>query len=228
VNPAEEIGVVAREAGVLFLLDACQSVGQLPVDVAAIGCDVLCATGRKFLRGPRGTGFLWMSPRAMAQIEPPVLDLFGASWTGDRSYEVRGDARRFELWETGIAAKLGLVTAIEYALDIGIEAIGERVTALAAGLRTALGELAGVAVHDQGRRRCGIVTFTVEGWDAADVAQALRESQINTSVTAVTGGRWDLEERGLDAMVRASAHYFNTQQEVERLIDAVQALSERH
>ena len=205
VNPAEEIGAVAREAGVLYLLDACQSVGQLPIDVAGIGCDVLCATGRKFLRGPRGTGFLWLSPRAMAAIEPPALDLLGASWTGARSYEMRADARRFELWETGMAAKLGLVAAMEYALDLGIEAIAQRVTALAAELRTALGGIPGVAVHDRGRRRCGIVTFTVDGWAAADVAQALRESQINTSVTAVTGGRWDLEARGLDAMVRASA-----------------------
>lgn len=227
VNPAEEIGAVARDADVLYLLDACQSVGQLPIDVAAIGCDVLCATGRKFLRGPRGTGFLWLSPRAMDQIEPPVLDLLGASWTGDRSYEVRADARRFELWETGMAAKLGLVTAVEYALDIGMDTIAERVTGMGSDLRTALAGLPGVSVHDTGRRRCGIVTFTIDGWAAADASQALRESQINTSVTAVTGGRWDLAARGLDDMVRASAHYFNTQQEVERLVDAVQALSER-
>ena len=227
VNPAEEIGAVAREAGVLYLLDACQSVGQLPIDVGAIGCDVLCATGRKFLRGPRGTGFLWLSPRAIDQIEPPVLDLFGASWTGDRSYEVRADARRFELWETGIAAKLGLVTAVEYALEVGIETIAERVTAMGSDLRTALDGLPGVSVHDQGQRRCGIVTFTIDGWAAADVSQALRGSQINTSVTAVTGGRWDLAERGLDDMVRASAHYFNTQQEVDRLVDEIAGLNAR-
>lgn len=225
VNPVAEIGAVARDAGVLFLLDACQSVGQLPIDVAAIGCDVLCATGRKFLRGPRGTGFLWMSPRALGQIDPPVLDLFGATWTGDQSYEMRADARRFETWEVGVAAKLGLVAAIDYALDVGLHAIGERVTRLGASLRVALGELDAVSVHDRGHQRCGIVTFTVDGADAADVAEALRAQQINTSVTALSSSRWDLGDRGLDAMVRASVHYFNTDQELARLVDAVAALS---
>lgn len=224
VNPVAEIGAVARDADVLFLLDACQSVGQLPIDVDAIGCDVLCATGRKFLRGPRGTGFLWVSPRALAQIEPPVLDMGGATWTGDRSYEMRADARRFEMWESGIAAKLGLVTAIDYALDVGLDAIEERVTMLAAQLRTALSELDGVWVHDRGVRRCGIVTFTVDGIGAADVAQALREQQINSSVTALSSSRWDLAERGLDDMVRASVHYFNTEQELGRLTDAIAGL----
>ncbi len=227
VNPAEQIGAVAREAGVLYLLDACQSVGQLPVDVTAIGCDVLCATGRKFLRGPRGTGFLWMSDRAIEQIEPPVLDLFGATWTTERGYEVRPGARRFELWETGIAAKLGLVAAMDYALELGLDTIAERVTALAAGLRTALGEVDGVSVHDRGLRRCGIVTFTVDGWAAADLSQTLREAQINTSVTTVTSSRWDLADRGLDDMVRASVHYYNTQQEIDRLVDVVGALAQR-
>ena len=227
VNPAEAIGAVVRESEALYLLDACQSTGQLPIDVAAIGCDVLCATGRKFLRGPRGTGFLWVSDRALDIVDPPVLDLFGASWEDDRRYEVRGDARRFELWEVGVAAKLGLVTAIDYALDLGLEAIEERVVDLSGQIRTRLGALHGVWVHDRGERRCGIVTFTVDGWDAADVSQALREQQINTSVTAVTGARWDLADRGLDRMVRASVHYYNTNQELDRLIDAVADLSVR-
>lgn len=227
VNPAEAIGAVLRESEALYLLDACQSTGQLPIDVAAIGCDVLCATGRKFLRGPRGTGFLWVSDRALDIVDPPVLDLFGASWEDDRRYEVRGDARRFELWEVGVAAKLGLVTAIDYALDLGLEAIEARVVDLAGQIRTRLGALHGVWVHDRGERRCGIVTFTVDGWDAADVSQALREQQINTSVTAITGARWDLADRGLDRMVRASVHYYNTNQELDRLIDAVADLSVR-
>ena len=227
VNPAEAIGTVLRGSDALYLLDACQSTGQLPIDVEAIGCDVLCVTGRKFLRGPRGTGFLWVSDRALDVIEPPVLDLFGASWEGDRRFEVRGDARRFELWEVGVAAKLGLVAALDYALDLGLEAIEARVVDLAGQIRARLGALHGVWVHDRGERRCGIVTFTIDGWDAADVSQALREQQINTSVTAVTGARWDLAERGLDRMVRASVHYYNTNQELDRLVDAVADLSVR-
>jgi len=227
VNPVAEVGAALRDSDALFLLDACQSVGQLPVDVAAIGCDVLCATGRKFLRGPRGTGFLWISDRGRERIEPPVLDLFSAEWTGDRAYAVRADARRYELWETGLAAKLGLVAAIDYALAVGLDAIEARVTDLAARLRTRLEALHGVSVHDQGVRRCGIVTFTIDGWASPDVAQALRERQINTSVTSVTGARWDLADRGLDQMVRASVHYFNTDQELDRLVDAVADLSVR-
>ena len=227
VNPVAEVGAALRGSDALFLLDACQSVGQLPIDVAAVGCDVLCATGRKFLRGPRGTGFLWISDRGRERIEPPVLDLFGAEWTADRAYEVRADARRYELWETALAAKLGLVAAMDYASGIGLEAIEARVVELAARLRTRLEALHGVEVHDQGRRRCGIVTFTIDGWASSDVSQALRERQINTSVTSLSGARWDLADRGLDQMVRASVHYFNTDQEVDRLVDAVADLSVR-
>lgn len=227
VNPVAEVGAALRGTDALFLLDACQSAGQLPIDVAAIGCDVLCATGRKFLRGPRGTGFLWISDRGRERIEPPTLDLFSAEWTADRTYEVRGDARRYELWETGLAAKLGLVAAIDYALAVGLEAIEARVVDLAERLRTRLEALHGVTVHDLGRRRCGIVTFTIDGWASPDGSQALREQQINTSVTSVSGARWDLADRGLDQMVRASVHYFNTDQELERLVDAVADLSVR-
>ncbi|HMQ25072.1 MAG TPA: aminotransferase class V-fold PLP-dependent enzyme [Acidimicrobiales bacterium] len=227
VNPVAEVGAALRGTDALFLLDACQSAGQLPIDVAAIGCDVLCATGRKFLRGPRGTGFLWISDRGRERIEPPTLDLFSAEWTADRTYEVRGDARRYELWETGLAAKLGLVAAIDYALAVGLEAIEARVVDVAERLRTRLEALHGVTVHDLGRRRCGIVTFTIDGWASPDGSQALREQQINTSVTSVSGARWDLADRGLDQMVRASVHYFNTDQELERLVDAVADLSVR-
>lgn len=227
VNPVADVGTALRGSDALFLLDACQSAGQLPIDVAAIGCDVLCATGRKFLRGPRGTGFLWVSDRGRDRIEPPTLDLFSAEWTADRAYEIRGDARRYELWETGLAAKLGLVAAIDYALAVGLEAIEERVVDLAERLRTRLEALHGVTVHDLGRRRCGIVTFTIDGWASPDVSQALREQQINTSVTSVSGARWDLADRGLDQMVRASVHYFNTDQELEPLVDAVADLSVR-
>ncbi|WP_433234872.1 aminotransferase class V-fold PLP-dependent enzyme [Streptosporangium sp. CA-135522] len=217
VNPAAEIGRLTRAAGVPFLLDACQSVGQLPVNVQDIGCDMLSATGRKFLRGPRGTGFLYVSGRLIETMEPPFLDLHAATWTDAQTYDIRPDARRFENWETNYAAKIGLGVAVGYALDWGIEAIEERVTALATRLRLQLAQLPGVTVQDRGRRLCGIVTFTVDGVPAADVHRRLTAAGINTSVSAITSARYDLGARNLPAVVRASVHYYNTDEEIDTL-----------
>ncbi|WP_448321216.1 aminotransferase class V-fold PLP-dependent enzyme [Streptomyces sp. CO7] len=221
VNPAAEIGQVAREAGVLFLLDACQSVGQMPVDVEAIGCDLLTATGRKFLRGPRGTGFLYCSPRVREQLEPPFLDLHAATWTGPDTYRIRSDARRFENWESSVAGRIGLGVAVDYALDLGLHAIGHRVSALADELRRRLRDMPGVRVHDRGLRRCGIATFTVDGHDSQEVARGLRARGINVSASVVGHARWDLAPRGLTSVVRASVHYYNTREEIGRLIEAL-------
>ncbi|GAA3024522.1 aminotransferase class V-fold PLP-dependent enzyme [Kitasatospora albolonga] len=221
VNPAAEIGKVAREFDVTYLLDACQSVGQLPVDVAEIGCDLLTATGRKFLRGPRGTGFLYSSRRLTERLEPPFLDLHAATWTGPESYEVRPDARRFETWETFYAGKIGLGVAVDAALELGLDAIERRVTALAARLREGLAALPGVHVHDQGLRRSAIVSFTVDGHDSPDVAALLRSRDVNVSVSWATSAQWDLGARGLPTVVRASVHYYNTEDELSRLLDAL-------
>jgi len=223
VNPAEQIGAVARQAGVPFLLDACQSVGQLPVDVERIGCDLLSATGRKFLRGPRGTGFLYVRHSFLEQLEPPFLDLHAATWTAPDRYEIRPDARRFENWETNYAGKIGLGVAVDYALSWGLEAIERRVTALAAQLRERLQALPGVQVHDQGERRCGIVTFTVAGVLAQHVQQHLSRQGVNVSVSLVDYARLDLPHRGLPDLVRASVHYYNTDQELDRLVKALPA-----
>jgi cysteine desulfurase/selenocysteine lyase len=221
VNPAEEVGAVARQAGVPFLLDACQSVGQLPVDVQRIGADLLSATGRKFLRGPRGTGFLYVRRSILDDLEPPFLDLHAATWTAPQRYEIRPDARRFESWETNYAAKIGLGVAVDYALSWGLDAIEARVTALAAGLRERLRIIDGVHVHDQGQRRCGIVTFTVDGVPAQDVQRSLAESGVNTSVSDAGSARLDLPRRGLHELVRASVHYYNTDDELDRLVTAL-------
>jgi selenocysteine lyase/cysteine desulfurase len=221
VNPAPEIGEVASEFGITYLLDACQSVGQMPVDVAAIGCDLLTATGRKYLRGPRGTGFLYCARSMLERLEPPFLDLHAATWTAPDAYEVRGDARRFENWETYYAGKIGLGVAVSAALDLGLDVIEERVTGLAESLRQRLHSLPGVLVHDTGRRRCGIVTFTVDGHDPHRIADDLRGQGINVSVSVADYARWDLEPRGLPAVVRASVHYYNTDDELDRMCDAL-------
>jgi selenocysteine lyase/cysteine desulfurase len=227
VNPAEEIGRVARAHGIPFLLDACQAAGQLPLDVGRLGCDMLSATGRKYLRGPRGTGFLYVRKEILDRLEPPFLDLRAATWVSPDRYLMRGDARRFENWENNIAALLGLGVAVDYALALGIDAIEERVTALAADLRARLADIAGVTVTDIGRRRCGIVGFAVAGHKAVDVVQALRARRINCSISTPSSTLLDATARKLPDVVRASVHYYNSEDEVVRFAAAVAEIARR-
>lgn len=221
VNPAAAIGAVARRHGIPFLLDACQSAGQMPLDVAALNCDMLSATGRKFLRGPRGTGFLWVRRGLIERLEPPFLDLHAARWSGPQDYEIRGDARRFENWESFVAGRLGLAAAIDYALAIGLDTINERVRRLAEALRQGLRAIPGVAIHDLGSERCGIVTFTVEGVAPEAVCRRLAAARINTVTSSRFSTRLDMTARGLDMLVRASVHYYNSEEEVGRFCEVV-------
>jgi cysteine desulfurase/selenocysteine lyase len=216
VNPAAEIGHVARTHGIPFLLDACQSAGQLPLDVGAIGCDMLSATGRKYLRGPRGTGFLYVRRARIGRLEPPFLDLHAARWTSRDGFTIRPDARRFENWECNIAAKLGLGAAVDYALALGIERIRDRVVALGEELRRRLARIPGVEVRDLGTTRCGIVSLATRGHDAGAVCRALARERINVSLSTIESTRLDMEERGLTELIRASVHYYNTEEEIDR------------
>lgn len=224
INPAAAVGALCEQHGTFYVLDACQSAGQVPLDVAALKCDVLSGTGRKYLRGPRGTGFLYAGPRALERIEPPFLDLHAAEWTGARTYEIRSDARRFENWETYYAGKLGLGAAVDYALELGVEATSERILALGSNLRSALDALDGVTSHDKGERRGGIVTFAVDGIASEDVQALLSAQQINTSTSPVGHARFDLPHRGLATLVRASVHYYNSEDEIDRFVGAVERL----
>lgn len=224
VNPAEEVGALTRAAGVPFLLDACQSVGQLAVDVERIGCDLLAATGRKFLRAPRGTGFLYVRRELLERLEPELVDLFGATWTTDDGYELRPDARRFECFERFVAGQIALGVAVDEALAWGPAAIEARVVALAAELRRRMGALDGVTVHDRGSRLGAIVTFGVAGHSPTEVAGHLRRNGVNVSVSEASSARFDLPRRGLDAVVRASVHYYNDADDLSRLVELVERL----
>lgn len=202
-----------------------QSVGQMPVDVEAIGCDFLAASGRKYLRGPRGTGFLYVRRALLARTEPPFIDLQGARWTAPDRYELRADARRYENWESYVAGQLGLGVAIDYALGWSLAAIAARVGALAETLRRELAAIRGVAVRDLGRRRSGIVTFTVEGTDAREIVRRLRADAINVAASGPSSTLLDARARGLPDLVRASVHYYNSETEVARFVRAVATLA---
>jgi selenocysteine lyase/cysteine desulfurase len=225
VNPAAEVGRVARRHGILYLLDACQSVGQMPIDVAAIGCDMLSATGRKYLRGPRGCGFLYVRRGIVDQLEPPFLDLQAATWVAPDRYELRPDAGRFENWENNIAAQLGLGAAVDYALGWGLAAIEARVVALAEDLRARLRAIGGVTVTDLGRKRCGIVTFAVADRTADDIVAGLHQRRINTVSSSPRSTLLDATARRLPPVVRASVHYYNSEDEVARFADVLAALA---
>jgi selenocysteine lyase/cysteine desulfurase len=215
VNPATAVGQIAREAGVLFLLDACQSAGQIPLDVATIGCDFLSATGRKYLRGPRGTGFLYVRRERLAELEPPFIDIRSADWVARDRYEWQPGARRFESWERSAAGQLGLTAAIQYAQGWGLDNIQQRVTALAAELRRRLADIPAVTLHDLGEVKSGLVTFTVDGRTAADLQNYLRQQRINVSISQISSARLDMAARGLTELVRASVHYYNSEAELD-------------
>jgi cysteine desulfurase / selenocysteine lyase len=227
VNPAEGVGRLTRPLGIPYLLDACQSIGQMPVDVEAIGCDMLAATSRKFLRGPRGMGFLYVRRDLADGLEPPFIDYRSARWTSRNEYVLEDGARRFENWESNVAAKLGLGAAVDYALGWGLGAIEARVVSLAQLMRAGLAATPDVEVHDPGTRRSGIVTFTVAGRDPLSVEADLRARQINVSVSDVAYHRLGLESRGLGSVVRASVHYYNTEAEINALVDGVADLAGR-
>ncbi len=218
INPAAAIGGIARGAGIPYLLDACQAVGQMPVDVEALGCDMLTGTGRKFLRGPRGTGFLYVRRALLERLEPPMIDHFGAPWTSSAGYTLRPDARRFETWENNYAARLGLGVAADYARAVGLEAIAARCRMLADRLRGGLGGLAHVALHDLGSDLSAIVSFSVRDRPVRQVLDQAAAAQIVIGASPPASTRLDAEARDLPMVLRASPHYFNVEADIDRLV----------
>lgn len=227
INDVTGMGEIIRSItpDTWYLVDACQSVGQIPVNATEVGADFLSVTGRKFLRGPRGTGFLYCSQRALTELEPFPLDLHGGSWNGLNSYEIGDGARRFESWEKSYAALIGLGSAIDYALALGMDAIEERITTLASYARSQLSTVSGVQVHDRGDNLSGIVTFTHDTAPANAIVAMLRESGINVSLGTPDYSQVDYLAHNIDSLVRVSPHVYNTNDEIDLLIRAVDALA---
>ncbi|MFC9786545.1 aminotransferase class V-fold PLP-dependent enzyme [Rhodococcus sp. NPDC127528] len=221
LNPVREVVDLAHAVGALVLLDACQSIGQVGVDVAELGVDALSATGRKWLRGPRGTGLLYLRPELARTMEPAALDLHGAQWAEECGYRLAPDASRFEFWECSVAGRLGLGAAVRYLLDLGIDEIEQAVSARAEYARTELAAVPGVTVRDLGGQRSGIVSFTVDGVDPNVVRESLADKDVTVTVSGHGSTFVDMSRRNLDGVVRASPHYFNSFEDVDRLVAAV-------
>jgi selenocysteine lyase/cysteine desulfurase len=228
VQDVAAVGTVCRDAGVLYLVDACQSIGQMPVDVNAIGCDFLSATSRKYLRGPRGAGFLFVSDRVLkGGLEPLFVDMRGAEWTAEDRYRAARDARRFETFEFAWALVLGTGEAARYASAIGLEHIRDRVRALADRLRELLGGVDRVRVLDRGPDLCGIVSVWIDGWDPPEMMAALRDRRINTSAQIRAYAVLDYDDKGVTTSLRLSPHYYNTEHEIVQTVSAIQDLLNR-
>lgn len=221
VNPAAKIGKIAKAAGIPFILDSCQSVGQIPVDVDEIGCDVLCITGRKYLRGPRGTGLLYVRNELIDILEPPMLDQHAAELVSSNKYIIREDAKRFENWEQYCAGKFALSVAIDYAISWGLENIQTRIFRLAAILRRKLSQIDSITVTDEGVEKCGIVTFLSKKNEPASIKRILLDHKINVSTSKGSGSLISFKARGLTEVVRASLHYFNTEEEIDFFVDVL-------
>ncbi len=223
VNPAVEVGRVARAAGVLYLLDATQTVGQLPLDAGGVAADMITGTGRKFLRGPRGTGFLYVRSAVLDRLDPFVNDIGASTWDGATGFEWHAGARRFETWEHSYSTILGLGSAVDQALELGLEPIAERALALGERLRDGLDAIPGVRTHDLGRERCAIVTASLEGVPAPAFAEAVRARGINVSLTLPEDNVFD--DRGVHPLVRLSPHYYNSEEEIDTVLSAVATIA---
>lgn len=224
VQPVALLGEIIRRhiPEAWYLVDACQSVGQMALDVGAIKCDFLSATFRKFLRGPRGAGFLFASQRVLdAGIEMMLPDMRSAEWTAPGTYATMPGARRFEYWEMAPALVLGARTAVEYALNLGLEAIENRVRHLADYTRKLLAELPGVRVLDLGADLCGIATAYNKDWDYKTLVQHLHQQNINIRISPLTAAQIDFRQKGVEWAIRVSPHYYNLESEIDTLAAAL-------
>lgn len=219
------VGEICRKEEVPFLLDACQAVGQVPVNIEELNCDFLACTSRKFLRGPRGMGFLYVSDRMLERNATPIFpDSHGSTWTEANSYNLHPGAQRFENWEFPYALLLGMGAAAEYALEVG-DISGKRALALAEYTRDKLIEVPGAEIQDRGHKKCAIVSVTFEGRDPDFLMQELRKQKINTSSVSRSAGIIDMEAKNTESVLRISPHYYNSVEEIDELVTVLETIN---
>lgn len=222
VQDVVAVGSVCEDLDIPYHIDACQAIGQMEVDVTTLHCDYLSATGRKFLRGPRGTGFLYVSDRALLRGDFPLhIDMRGAKWIAADDFMPESGAKRFEHWEFAYALVLGLGEAARYATAAGVKNCAARAQSLATYARDRLGTVPGARLLDRGKELSAIITVDFAGRSASELVASLGNRGINTVTTLQWYGLLDLGERGIDSAVRISPHYYNTTDEIDALIEAL-------
>ncbi|MBO6503946.1 MAG: aminotransferase class V-fold PLP-dependent enzyme [Kordiimonadaceae bacterium] len=224
INQVQDVGLIAREKGVLYQLDACQSAGHIPVSIADIGCDIMTGTSRKFLRGPRGIGFLYVNEKARSLMEPVVLTNQSAEWSAQDAYSLRQDTKVFEAWERSVTNQLGFAVAIQYLLDLGVEKATNQIANNATYLRKQLPNVKGVRVECPPNAVSAIITLNKDGLTPSDIKSRLEKQAIGVQVASVVHTRLDLEARGIESAVRVSPHYYTSQSDMDGFLNALEAL----
>jgi cysteine desulfurase/selenocysteine lyase len=236
-NPVEEIGTMIAKynSRIFYLVDACQAVGQKDVNVQHMQCDALVGTGRKYLRGPRGTGFLYVNKDFLCSTDkddivwPHHVDHNGVPVTSVPSsgannrpvedileFAPLSTASRFEFWESNIAGKLGLGEAVRAASEMGIDLISGTIQSRATELFDRLDRME--LVHTHHAPESGIVTFSVEGIPAATLKEGLWNdvdgTQFDVSVVPATSTPLDSSSANVPDLLRASVSYTTTAEEI--------------
>ena len=224
IQPVEEIGQALLNSGAIYMVDTTQSIGQIKVDVNTLKCDVLIGTSRKYLRGPRGLGFIYVRQSFSEQLTPILLDSQGATWTGSTSYKIKSDATRFETGEHSPALRMGLLAALDYLNTMKMSDITSRIHRLAEVLRSQISQISGVTVHDLGTLKSGIVTFSKNGMSSSQIRDSLLVQNVNISVSPAEFTLLNMTSRMLDSVARASVHYYNSEDELVRFEDSLRVL----
>ncbi len=228
IHDAERAGAICAESDCYYLLDACQSIGQIEVNVEKIQCDFLTVTGRKFLRGPRGTGFLYVSDQILDQnMGPLCIDLAGSVWNEETSFEFGPEAKRFEYWEKNYSNFFGLTQAIREINEIGIREIERYNTTLSQYYRSALTEIEGLKIYDHGSRKGNIITWKIAGYSQQEIAEYFSKHRVFYSFSNKSSALYDMNRKGEEWVVRFSPHYFNTMEEGDRLQEIIAGLPKK-